>query len=203
MNNTMNKVIGVVAALALVLGVVAYTKTPSQIVGSNGEKGERGVQGVQGVQGEKGEKGDKGDRGPAGQSAQVLGAVSSPDFYFPVNVFQGVTFSNTLATTSTGAGTLTYGDIKDKTTILSTNAGALTLTMPASTTLNAFVPRAGDRVSMIIVNQGTALLTLAGGTGTLLQTASSTKAVNIGGSARLDFVRKTNSDIIVNMGAAI
>lgn len=132
-----------------------------------------------------------------------VGAVSQPDFYNEINAYSGVRFSSTFATTSTGAGTLTASNIREKTTILSTNAGALTLTLPASTTLTSFIPKAGDRVSLVLVNQGTALLTLAGGTGTLLQTASSTKTVNIGGTTLLNFVRKTNSDIVVHMSSAI
>lgn len=132
-----------------------------------------------------------------------VGAVSQPDFYNEIGAYSGVKFSSTFATTSTGAGTLTYGNISQKTTILSTNAGALTLTLPASTTLTSFIPKAGDRVSYVLVNQGTAVLTLAGGTGTILGTASSTKNVAIGGSAILDFVRKTNSDIVVHMTTAI
>jgi len=132
-----------------------------------------------------------------------LGAVSGTDFYFPMTFLNGAVYSSVFATTSTGSGTLTASNIVNKSTILSTNAGALTLTMPASSTLTSFLPKAGDRIDMVILNQGTALLTLAGGTGTLLQTASSTKTVNIGGSAVLKFVRKTNSDIIVLMSAAI
>lgn len=132
-----------------------------------------------------------------------LGAVSQPDFYNEVNLYSGVLYRSTFATTSTGAGTLTAANIREKTTILSTNAGALTLTLPASTTLTSFLPRAGERAQLLLVNQGTALLTLAGGTGTLLQTSSTTKTVNIGGSALLNIVRKTNSDLIVTMTPAI
>lgn len=115
----------------------------------------------------------------------------------------GITQSATFATSSTGAGTLTQANILGVNTILSTNAGALTITMPASSTLTTFIPTAGDRVSMVLINQGTALLTLAGGTGTLLQTASSTKTVNIGGSSLLEFVRKTNTDVVVYMSPGI
>jgi len=133
----------------------------------------------------------------------ILGANPGTDFPKAVSFLGGVTYSNTFATTSVGAGTLTAGSIANVTSILSTNSGALTLTMPASTTLRAFIPKAGDAKRVILVNQGTALLTLAGGTGTLLQTASSTKTVNIGGSALLNFVRKSNSDIIVLMSPGI
>lgn len=169
-------------------------------------KGDKGDRGEMGLPGTDGEKGDKGDRGPAGRdgkdATQTFGGAGS-EFYFPATFYGGAQFSATFATTSNGAGTLTASNITNTFTILSTNSGVLTLTMPASSTLSGFIPRAGDRASMVIVNQGTALLTLAGGTGTLLQTASSTKAVNIGGTAELNFVRKTNSDIVVNMSAAI
>jgi len=119
--------------------------------------------------------------------------------------FYGPTVTGAFATTSVGAGTLTASSISKVGTILSTNTGALTLTLPASTTLTAagFVPVAGDWHIYQIVNQGTGLLTLAGGTGTLLHTASSTKTVNIGGSAELLCIRKTNTDIICRLSAGI
>lgn len=138
-----------------------------------------------------------------GKGSVNLGAVSQPDFYQQINAYSGIRLSSAFATSSTGSGTLTYSNIKERSVILSTNAGALTLTLPASTTLKSFLPKAGDSAKYVIVNQGTALLTLAGGTGTLLQTASSTKTVNIGGTATLDFVRKANSDIVVLMSPGI
>lgn len=130
---------------------------------------------------------------------KALGAFPGTSITSPIVFYNSSSCSNTFATTSTGAGTLTYNNLLDKCTILSTNAGALTLTLPASTTLTSFLPKAGDRTEVLLVNQGTATLTLAGGTGTLLQSASSTKAVVIGGSAVLNFSRKANSDIVVNM----
>ena len=133
---------------------------------------------------------------------QTLGIALS-DVTSPVTFYDGVTYSNAFATTSNGAGTLTASNITGKGTILSTNSAVLTLTLPASSTLTGFIPKAGDRTRMVVVNQGTAVLTLAGGTGTFLQTASSTKAVNIGGTAILEFVRKTNTDINVFMSAGI
>ena len=137
------------------------------------------------------------------QQKLELGAFATPDVYQYTGFYDGLKYSSTFATTSTGSGTLTASNISKATTILSTNAGALTLTFPASTSLTSFLPKAGDRAEIVLVNQGTTLLTLAGSTGTLLQTASSTKTVNIGGSARLNIVRKTNSDFIVQMSPAI
>jgi hypothetical protein len=190
-----NYIVGFVAVTALIVGGLSYTKAPDVVVGS---------QGKQGIQGERGPVGPAGKDGRDGKDAVArFGATAGTEFYSNMTFYAGEVFSATFATTSTGAGTLTASNIKDKSTVLSTNAGALTLTLPASTTLTSFIPKAGDRVSMLLVNQGTALLTLAGGTGTLLQTASSTKTVNIGGTATLEFVRKTNSDIVVHMDPAI
>ena len=135
-------------------------------------------------------------------TTQTLGGTPGGDFYTPVNFYQGFTNSTTFATTSTGAGTITATNIANVATILSTNAGALTLTMPASSTLSSFVPRIGDNRQITIVNQGTANLTIAGGVGTLMKVATSsgsTLVVPVGGQARLDFVRKTNTDINVGM----
>lgn len=153
-------------------------------------------------------------------ASQTLGGVTYDKSNLVGDVYQGLnntlvmsggkftapTFTTAFATTSTGSGTLTSANIAKVASILSTNAGALTLTLPASTTftgVNAFVPVAGDQRSFVIINQGTALLTLAGGTGTLLQTASSTKTVNIGGSAELICTRKTNTDIVCLLSAGI
>lgn len=189
--------------IAIIIATVSFLislKEPNTIVGSQGLQGPQGEQGPQGPQGPAGKDGRD---GKDGKNGSTFGAVSGSDFYNLITANAGVQYSNTTATSSTGAGTLTANDVTNKTTILSTNAGVLTLTLPASTTLTSFIPRAGDRTSVVIVNQGTALLTLAGGTGTLLQTASSTKTVNIGGSATLNFVRKANSDIVVHMSPAI
>lgn len=87
MNTTINKVIGVVAAIALVVGVVAYNKTPTAIVGSQGAQGPKGESVV-------------GPRGPAGKDgvttvitkteAPKLGSVSSPDIPSPYLQYGGV-----------------------------------------------------------------------------------------------------------------
>lgn len=138
---------------------------------------------------------------PATES-RSLGAVAGGDFYFPVKFLAGNIISSTFATSSTGTPTLSASSLEQTNTILHTNAGTTTLTLPASTTVG-FLPKAGDTKRMLIVNQGTNTLTIAGGTGTLLYTASSTKAVNANGVAILDFIRKTNTDIAVFMSTAI
>lgn len=127
-----------------------------------------------------------------------LGAVSTPDFYTQANFYAGRVDSNPYATTSVTA-TLAARELIGKTTFLDSGFAARTLTLPATSTLNGFIPKVGDVARIIVVNQGTTTLTLAGGTGTLLYSASSTKAIPTLGVASLEFVRKANTDIAVLM----
>ncbi len=130
-------------------------------------------------------------------SSPVVGAVSGSEHYNAETFYAPVTFGGTIfATTSQGTGTYTYANLKNAQTITHTATAALTVTLPASTTLNAFIPKAGD-TRTIFVNAVTTKITFAGGTGTTLLSASSTKDVIAGGTGRFDFVRKANSDIQV------
>jgi len=115
----------------------------------------------------------------------------------------GMIFSSTFATSSGGSSTYTAASLTDISTVMHNVTGTLTATLPASTTLSAFVPATGDMRRIVVVNTGTATLTLAGGAGTLLKTASSTKAVLSGGAAVLDFIRRSDTDIAVFMSTAI
>lgn len=81
MNKVTSLIVGVLATVALIVGVVAYNKTPSVLVGAKGEQGPRGEQGPAGRDGKDGvtkvvtqvvEK-------PA---SQTLGAVSTLDGIF-------------------------------------------------------------------------------------------------------------------------
>lgn len=140
-------------------------------------------------------------------------AVSVTDGYYVSDVlgFNGsaATFGLTTqgggvtATSSTGTGTLTAANISVG-LIEHTNAGAATLTFPASSTITSLIPTAGQSVRVTYANLGTGIDTLAGGSGTLLHVASSTiatglKTVAASGSAILTFTRKSNSDIIIDM----
>lgn len=99
-----------------------------------------------------------------------------------------------LATTSAGTVTYTAANFATASLIQHTASGALTATLPASSTLSSFVPNAGD-TRTICINAITTKITLAGGTGTDLNTASSTKDIIAGGLGCLTFVRKSNTDI--------
>ena len=114
-------------------------------------------------------------------------------FYFRDTVTLG---GSVLATTSQGTVTYTAANITKYNTITHTASAAATVTLPASSTLTAFVPKAGDTATRFI-NPVTTSVTVAAGTGTELNTASSTKVCLVNTTCRLDFVRKANSDIEV------
>jgi len=107
-----------------------------------------------------------------------------------------------LATSSVGAGTYTAGNLMNTSLIVHTAASAATATLPASSTLTSFIPRPGDSKT-IYFQAVTTKVTLEGGSGTDLNTASSTKNVEPTGLGRLDFTRKANSDIEVLLTTGI
>lgn len=132
-----------------------------------------------------------------------FGAQSGPEsfqkMFFRDNAVIG---GNVLATSSQGTATYTSADITNSKVITHTATAALTVTLPASSTLTNFVPNVGDTAE-VFINPVTTLITFAGGTGTELNTASSTKNVNAGGLGVFKFVRKANTDIEVFMSAGI
>lgn len=76
-------VLGSIAVVALVISFVAYRKTPSQVVGAQGQAGAQGQRGEQGLKGDKGDRGLQGIAGRDGSSGSsgglVLGAVPTLD----------------------------------------------------------------------------------------------------------------------------
>jgi hypothetical protein len=123
---------------------------------------------------------------------QDLGASPGGQFYGPVAMHKGLLQTAYVSTSS--AGTLTQAQLLEKSSLLYTGAAA-TLTLPASTTMGALLPGTGARRSILVVNSGTGTLTLAGGTGTLLTSASTTLTLFANTAAVLELVRKPNTDI--------
>ncbi len=121
---------------------------------------------------------------------------------------KGVVTGNVLATTTPASMTLRALDVAGHSSISILQSGtAATITLPASTTLNAlgFLPRVGERTSLAIINSTTTAtnLTVAAGTGTLLQNAS-TSAVILPGKVGLFFItRKANGDYAFTFVPAI
>ena len=97
-----------------------------------------------------------------------------------------------LATTSNGAG-LTYsaGNIVNSKIIEHNASVAVTATLPTEALLSSagFLPNVGD-IETRYIHASTSIITLAGGTGTTLKSASSTLAIIPDSTARLDFVRQ-------------
>lgn len=157
----------------------------------------------------------------------ALGITNSGDFtQSGASTLSGAaTFSSTLnATGATTLATLTQGGgiratstVNSAETLLAAdfdvenviaytlNVQNATLTLPATSTLSSFIGTAGQTRTIFIRNATTTAktLTIAGGTGMNLLVASSTNAIvgNTSGSnsARLDFVRRADTDIDVMM----
>jgi len=144
------------------------------------------------------------------------GAVKNPlsTFTNPVYLSQGQTNGGAIfSTTSSGTVTLTNTDITQNETILySPNITGAVLTLPTKANLTglnpAFIPNAGDRITKWIFNAtstDSAVFTIAGNTGVILQVASSsvnlptvTGNITTDAMVRLDFMRmSTSTDIYV------
>lgn len=83
MNKVTSLIVGSIATVALIVGVVAYNKTPSVIVGGKGEQGPRGEQGPVGPAGRDGKDGvTKVVTQVVEKATQSLGAVATLDGIF-------------------------------------------------------------------------------------------------------------------------
>ena len=76
-----------------------------------------------------------------------------------------------------------------------------TVTLPATSTLTAFLPNVGDSMQMFFVNASSTggTITLAGNTGVTLQVATSSKAIIASAVSVLDFIRTATGSINVLM----
>lgn len=142
-------------------------------------------------------QGPQGPQGPAGKPGESFGAFPGGEIQVPVAFRDTVSLGgNVFATTSQGAVTYTAGAVSKFSLIQHTASAALTATLPASSTLTGFIPKAGDTQTVYLAPITTGI-TLAAGTGTDLNTASSTKFCVVNSVCELTFVRKANSDIEV------
>lgn len=121
----------------------------------------------------------------------------------------GILHSYTSSTSTTATTyTLTQADILNYETVLMTpNGGAVTLTLPATSTITSMVPTAGDWQDQCWYNAtstAAATITFAAGTGIDLETASSSitggapvLSIGAGNTGCLKYIRKANTDIVV------
>ena len=134
---------------------------------------------------------------------EVVGAQAGPEHgnaeFFHSTITVG---GSVFATSSQGAATYTAASLQNTSLIKHTAPGALTVTLPASSTLTNFARNPGD-VRTIFISAITTNITLAGGTGTDIDTASTTKNCNVGAICRLDFIRKADTDfeVLLTTGA--
>jgi hypothetical protein len=130
-----------------------------------------------------------------GRVTPNLGAISGPIVPHFLDVNGALSWgAGTFATTSTGASTLAWADV-DQVGSINRAGVALTMTLPASTTVTA-LPESGDCRNLYVENNGTGILTMAGGTGINLRGATST-AINPGKTAFQTWCRAADTDIDV------
>lgn len=139
----------------------------------------------------------------------VVKATSGPDNYTPYNFFNGLYgkfFSqggghlSFTATSTQSARTLTQAEmaIISAVTVTATNSPALTITLPASSTLTTLIKSPGDWRDWIFYNAQTGAATtttIAGGTGVTVTSASGTKAIPAGKTAIIRMFRRANTDV--------
>ncbi len=107
------------------------------------------------------------------------------------------------ASTTGAAGILLAADFDTENVIslapLLVATTAATITFPASSTLSAMIPNAGDSRQIWLSNSTTTpyALTIAGNTGTILKNNSSTAITLEGKFTQMEMVRQSNSDIFL------
>jgi hypothetical protein len=129
-----------------------------------------------------------------------IGAISGPDIYDDITFYGEVLNRGTVATSSAASATIPASSLVcDGSYVVSLPVGAVTLTLPATSTMQSKVAGAGARCSVAIVNASTTAsqnITLAAGTGWKVATTTAAQLVIYPGTVGvLDFVRKANTDI--------
>jgi hypothetical protein len=199
MNKITTSVVGIIAVVGLVLGVSAYNKASAPV---------ESVKTVT-VKGDKGDKGDRGPVGPAGKDADIkFGAAAGPDFYNEIVAFDNIVIGgkvNSVATTAT-AYTLSAREIDARVLTVTPNGASLALTLPATSTLNGFIPVVGQTKQLIVRNATTTAgiqVTFVGSTGTTLKRFSTSTPIVITGDTDaanygvLTFVRRAVGNVDV------
>ncbi len=139
-----------------------------------------------------------------------LGAMPSPDVYQRMNFHAGYQSGSELTATSSTAATYTLavGDLREDTTYIEWTVNVITtVTTMASSSLamDALnIPFTGDTREFIIYNATTTAAgtwTLAAGNGVDLQKNEDTADLAINGldSAKLTFIRKSDTDVMLLM----
>lgn len=142
-----------------------------------------------------------------------LGATSGPDVYnayrfhdglLGVEFTQGGDVLQFTATSTQAARTLTQIELRDNSVIeiVSTSSPALTLTLPATSTLTTVLPNAGDSRVWFLTNKhaSATTTTVAAGTGIILDEPDGQNVVIAGGNrARIECFRDTTTDVVCSV----
>lgn len=122
---------------------------------------------------------------------QALGSIVGPDVSQQMFFHQNITVGGQdIATTSTGSFVLPASYMVSARVIESNSSGAATMTLPTNANLSAagYLPYVGDSQSEF-VHASTTGITVAGNTGVVLSSASSTPFINAGQVGKLECVR--------------
>lgn len=136
-----------------------------------------------------------------------FGAAAGPDHYNHENFFLNLTRGGLSTVATSSSMTLLAHDIVDVSRVnFVPGAGSLTATLPATSTLTAFIPKPGDTQDVLLCNATTTVstpFTLAAGTGMTFSDATTTLAVQTGKCAQLQFSRRptTDIDVFVDIGS--
>lgn len=185
MINAKNAFIVSLIAIVIALGGYFFPQFPQKVVSTLGEIGTRFPNGLA--------------VGPTSIVVPQPGTITTA---------KSVYVGGLLATATPASLTLQASDLIGYSTISFTpGVAAVTVTLPATSTLTTWLPNAGDRTTLTFINASSTAgtnLTIAGGTGTLLKVASSTTAkfgtfITPLATARIDVVRKEDSDLVFAM----
>lgn len=132
----------------------------------------------------------------------TLKGVDSATYFTPTFEFGGYELINQSTTTYTLQST----DVQNFTTLglLGSSTAASTFTLPASSTLAGWFNNVGDNKLMTIFNASTTgqAITLAGGTGTILEDASSSKTLIGGATATVLAYKRPSGDYVFTIDVA-
>ena len=136
---------------------------------------------------------------------QQFGASSGPDQYNAQYFHGGLTVGgNTISTSSSATTALVYPAsyfaVGKPAIIVQTASSAAIVTLPASTTLGAFVPSVGDMASFYVCAI-TSNVSLASSTGVVVVSATGAlPVVTASDCSKVSALRKLNTDIQLEMG---
>ncbi len=113
------------------------------------------------------------------------------------------TLANSLSTTTPASMTMAQNDLTFSTVLVTPTNGAVTMTLPATSTLTSFISSTGNYAQVDMCNASTtpgANITIAAGTGmnfTVASSSASSVVLNPKKCGTLEFVKMANTDVDV------